>query len=197
MALNCFQNKIKMFQQFLMPFMLWSLLAYPTSFPIISETSLLVLTAYWISQIPMMHSIHRHLYSSSNQCHELHPCVNFPFLSNWPTYFYLPLHLCSVPPCSFHFPETAPLLLPSCIITPYFGFLRKDGSERSCSPVLFLWPNWINLSLTPNTSVSGFGLAADQAHKPVFWEVVSNNSIYRKKFEYEGTPAVQTSVVQG
>lgn len=98
---------------------------------------------------------------------------------------------------SFHFPETAPLLLPSCIKTPYFGFLRKDGSERSCSPVLFLWPNWINLSLTPNTSVSGFGLAADQAHKPVFWEVVSNNSIYRKKFEYEGTPAVQTSVVQG
>lgn len=32
--------------------------------------------------------------------------------------------------------------------------LEKDGFERSCPPVLSLWPNQIKLSLSPNTSVS-------------------------------------------
>ena len=70
-----------------------------------SEISALVLTVYWISQISMMYSIHRHPYSSSNQAHELQPCENPPFLLNWPTYIYLPLSLC-VPQCNLSLSKT-------------------------------------------------------------------------------------------
>lgn len=69
------------------------------------------------------------------------------------------VHRNSPPLCSSHLKISLLLLL-------------EDGFEKSCSPSFLLWPNRINLSLSPSTGVSVFGSLLHQVHETEFWEVV-------------------------